>query len=263
VSRSGYYRTKKKTEGYKKSLEDAVINCFQKHNENYGRPRIYHELKGTEYECSQYIIRNILIDHGLKAKGGRRRKRKQPKPPAEVYLAENLVQDKMAVTTPNYLLCADISESKYKYGKLYISGIIDVATRRIVGVAIAKNACQEIVHDAIKMAAGLNILPEGAIFHSDRGCQYTSKKTKELVEKLGMRKSMSRPGTPSDNQPIESFWKTLKLEILDLTIMTFEEAKTTIFRYIMIYYNSERIHSGIDYRTPNDQYKYLISKQDF
>lgn len=105
-------------------------------------------------------------------------------------------------------------------------GIIDVATRRIVGWSISRTQTQKIVQDSLKMAVGRNPdRPNGAIFHSDRGCQYTAKKTKELVEKLGFRKSMSRPGTPSDNQPIESFWKTLKCELPSLSFLKFEEAE--------------------------------------
>lgn len=85
-----------------------------------------------------------------------------------------------------------------------------MATRRLVGWDIAKHQRQEIVQNAFKMAIGRNPnIPDGAVYHSDRGCQYTAKKTKQLVEKNEFRKSMSRPGTPSDNQPIESFWKIL------------------------------------------------------
>lgn len=102
------------------------------------------------------------------------------------------------------------------------------------------------------MAVGRNPqCPKGAIFHSDRGCQYTAKKTKDLVEKYGFRKSMSRPGTPSDNQPIESFWHTLEIEMPDIRQLNFEEARRVIVEYIELYYNSERLHSGIDYFSPN------------
>ena len=84
-------------------------------------------------------------------------------------------------------------------------------------------------------------------YHSDRGCQYIARKTKQLVEGNGFRKSMSRPGTPSDNQPIESFWKTLECEMADISHLTFEEASRTIVDYIELYYNSERLHSGMQF----------------
>ena len=108
------------------------------------------------------------------------------------------------------------------------------------------------------MAVGRNPnRPEGAIYHSDRGCQYTAKKTKELVEQNGFRKSMSRPGTPSDNQPIESFGKTLEWEMTDIRHLPFEEASRKIVEYIELYYNSERLHSGINYSVPNQFFTLL------
>ena len=94
---------------------------------------------------------------------------------------------------------------------------------------VEKHSRQELVQETIKMACCQTKIPKGAIFHSDRGCQYTAKKTKELLEQYGFRISMSRPGTPSDNQPIESFWKTLKTEITDIRHLAYEEAKQEIY----------------------------------
>ena len=155
----------------------------------------------------------------------------------------------------NYLWCSDITELKCHRQSIYVCGVIDVATRRLVGWDIAKHQRQEIVQNAFKMAIGRNPnIPDGAVYHSDRGCQYTAKKTKQLVEKNEFRKSMSRPGTPSDNQPKESFWKTLECEMSNLT---FEEAERKIVEYIEMYYNSERLHSGINYSIPNQFFTLL------
>ena len=112
---------------------------------------------------------------------------------------------------------------------------------------------QDIVQEAFQMAVGRNPeRPANAVCHSDRGCQYTAKKTKELVEKYGFRKSMSRPGTPSDNQPIESFWHTLECEMPDIRHLTFEAASTVLVKYFEFNYNSDRLHSSIGYLTPNE-----------
>lgn len=163
------------------------------------------------------------------------------------------MKDKFSVKAPNMLWCSDISELVCCSGKLYICGVIDVATRRIVGWAIERHQRQTIVQDAFLMAVWRNPdRPDGAIYHSDRGCQYTAKLTKEMVEKNGFRKSMSRPGTPSDNQPIESFWQTLERELPDIRQLTFEEAKRALVEYIELYYNSDRLHSGIGYAVPNE-----------
>lgn len=252
MSRSEYYRTAKAQEGEEIELEKAVIHCFEKHKGNYGRIRIRRELLGKGIKISEYRIAGILKKNGLTAKSGRSGKRKAPKPTERQYVEENLIKDKFSITAANYLWCSDITELRCYRSKLYVCGIIDVATRRIVGWSIAKNQTQRLVQDALKMAVGRNpSRPKDAVYHSDRGCQYTAKKTKQLVEESGFRKSMSRPGAPSDNQPIESFWRTLECEMTDISRLTFEEASRTVVDYIELYYNSERLHSGIGYHIPN------------
>ena len=252
MSRSEYYRIAKTQDSEEKELEKAVIHCFEKHKGNYGRIRIRKDMLSKGINVSEYRIAKMLKKHGLIAKSGRTGRRTRKKPTEEQYIEENLIKNKFDVAEANYLWCSDITELKYYRGKLYVCGIIDVATRRIVGWSIAKAQTQKMVQDALKMAVGRNPdRPEGAVFHSDRGCQYTAKKTKQLVEKYGFRKSMSRPGTPSDNQPIESFWKTLECEMADISHLTFEQASRTIVDYIELYYNSERLHSGIGYSVPN------------
>jgi transposase InsO family protein len=252
VSRSEYYHIAKEPDNEEKELEKAVINCFKKHRGNYGRIRIRKELLRQCVNISEYRIARILKKNGLVAKSGRTVKPRPPKPTEQQYIEENLIKNKFGIREANYLWCSDITELKCYRTKLYLCGIIDVATRRIVGWSIAKNQTQKLVQDALKMAIGRNPKrPKGAVYHSDRGCQYTAKKTKQLVEENGFRKSMSRPGTPSDNQPIESFWKTLEWEMADISHLTFEEASRTIVEYIELYYNSERLHSGIGYYIPN------------
>ena len=252
VSRSGYYSHKRQNEREVSEQEGQVIHCFEKHRGNYGRIRIRKELLHSGIDVSEYKIARIMKKYGLEAKSGRTGKTKRSKPTEKQYIEENLIKDKFAVTDPNYLWCSDITELKCHHQSIYVCGVIDVATRRLVGWNIAKHQRQEIVQNAFKMAIGRNPdRPVGAVYHSDRGCQYTAKKTKQLVEQNGFRKSMSRPGTPSDNQPIESFWKTLECELSDIRHLTFEEAERKIVEYIELYYNSERLHSGINYSIPN------------
>ena len=259
VWRSEYYRKPKKSESEEKTDENAVIHCFEKHRGNYGRIRIRKDLLGRGIDVSEYRIAKILKKAGLFAKSGRTGRKKRTKPTEDQYYEENLIKNKFEVNVPNYLWCSDITEMKCLRSKVYICGIIDVATRRIVGWSIGKTQTQRLVQAALQMAAGRNPdRPEGAVYHSDRGCQYTAKKTKEMVEKYGFRKSMSRPGTPSDNQPIESFWKTLECEMPDIRHLTFQDASRTISCYIELYYNSSRLHSGINYAIP-DQFFTLLS----
>ena len=252
VSRSGYYKAIRAEKREDSEIEKQVIHCFERHNGNYGRIRIRKELSRHGVDVSEYRISGILRRNGLTAKGGRTGKRRVQKPTKEQYIEENLIRDKFTVTEPNYLWCSDITEVKVKGGKLYVCGVIDVATRRIVGWAIDRRMTQEVVQRAIELAAIRNPKrPDGAIFHSDRGSQYTAKRTKEQVESLGFRKSMSRPGTPSDNQPIESFWHTLKRELGEMDKESYEEARARIAAYIESYYNPVRLHSGIGYYAPS------------
>ena len=258
VSKSEYYSHKIPNESKISETEKAVINCFEKHKRNYGRIRIRKELLNEGMEISEYRIARILKKYNLVAKSGRTGKPKPPKPTEQQYIEENLIKDKFAVKIPNYLWCSDITELNCYRQKIYLCGVIDVATRRLVGWDIAKHQRQEIVQNAFNMAVGRNPnRPKNAVYHSDRGCQYTAKKTKELVELNGFRKSMSRPGTPSDNQPIESFWKTLEWEMTDISHLPFEESSRKIVEYIELYYNSERLHSGINYSVPNQFFTLL------
>lgn len=258
MSRSSYYRKRAAVKREKIEEEKAVINCFEKNRGNYGRIRIRKALLREGIDISEYKISRILKANGLVAKAGRDRKSRKSRPTEQQYIEENLIKDKFDVTVPNYLWCSDITEMKYKRNVLYLCGIIDVATRRIVGWSIDHRQTQQLVQDALAMATGRNPdRPDGAIYHSDRGCQYTAKRTKQMVEENGFRKSMSRPGTPSDNQPIESFWHTLETELGSLNQYTYGEACSKIVEYIEMYYNSERLHSGIAYCVPNDFFTLL------
>ena len=258
MSRSEYYRKNKHTDSEENEIENEVINCFNKNKRNYGRIRIRRTLLPKGIDVSEYRIAKIMKKHNLVAKSGRTGKKKAQKPTEEQYIEENLIKDKFSITEPNYLWCSDITVLDCYRSKLYLCGIIDVATRRLVGWDVRKHQRQDIVQNAFRMAIGRNPdRPKDAVYHSDRGCQYTAKKTKALVEANGFRKSMSRPGTPSDNQPIESFWKTLEVEMPDIRHLNFQEASIKIVEYIELYYNSQRLHSGINYSIPNQFFTLL------
>ena len=203
VSRSAFYRNPKAKKNEETELEKEVINCFNKNHGNYGRIRIKKALARKGITVSEKKIARILKEHGLAAKSGRTGRKKTVKPSEQQYTEDNLIKDKFGVTQANSLWCSDITELVCKGGKIYACGIIDVATRRLVGWSIKRHQRQEIVQEAFEMAVGRNPKrPADAVYHSDRGCQYTAKKTKELVEKYGFRKSMSRPGTICCSDPV-------------------------------------------------------------
>lgn len=253
MSRSGLNKHKKIFSTENKIEHEAdIIHCFQKHNRKYGRIRIKKALERKKIIVSQSKISKVLKKNNLISKYGRPRKRSKPKKTKAEYISENLVKNKFEITEINKLWCADISELKYKNGRLYISGIIDVGSRKLVGWDIQTHSRKDIVQDAIKMAFGRCQPKEGLIYHCDRGCQYTANSTKALLDELKIKSSMSRPGSPTDNQPIETFWKILKTEMDDISKMSFKDAKRTIIKYIELEYNSDRLHSSLNYKTPNE-----------
>lgn len=245
-----------------KVLEEHVIQCFHSNNEAYGRPRIKIALADEGVVISESKIARIMKENGLIAKAGRRRKRKKYKKSEEEILKENLLLNKdMRNLKRNEVWSSDITEFKIKSGKIYLAGVIDVASRRLVGFYIASNMRQEIVHQAIKMAISNVRDATGAIFHTDRGSQYTSKMTQKLIVEYKMLGSMSRPGKPNDNQIIESLWNSLKTELGSMTSCSKNDAIDKIYNQLCNY-NNKRIHSGIDYRTPVEAYNNLADYKD-
>ena len=248
ISRSGYYSNRKPE--LKIDHENEIISLFQKHKGRRGKRPIQKLLLRKGIKISLYKIVKVLRKHNLVAKGGRKRQRKVEKEET-VAIAQNLIEDKFSVTLPDKLLCADICQVRCASGWVYISGIIDVALRELVGWAVATHMRKEIVIESIEMAHGRYHYSDfKTIFHSDNGSQYTAKKTQELLAQKQILTSRSRPGKPMDNQPIESFWKTLKRELADeIRHLKFSQAKMEIINYIGEY-NSERLHSSLNYQTP-------------
>jgi transposase InsO family protein len=247
-----------------KEIEQAVISCFHKHNGNYGRPRIKRALEKEGIVISESKIARIMKENGLIAKAGRRRKRRKPKKTEEEILRENLLLNKdLSKLKRNEVWSSDITEIKINGRILYVAGVIDVASRVVLGIYVATHMRQEIVHQAIKMAANKVEDTTGIIFHTDRGSQYTAKKTQQLLEELDMIPSMSRPGKPNDNQTVESLWNSLKTELGSLTKLTKNVAIKKIYNHVTNYYNDVRMHSGIGYRTPMEAYNELSEHNCF
>lgn len=196
--------------------------------------------------------------NNLVAKAGRRKsKRRKPEDIDPDSGAANLIKDKNAVKVPNALWCFDNTELTCGEGKFYACGGIDAATRRIIGLSQGFHQDAALAHDALVDACGRNpSRPSCAVYHSDNGGCFRSKKISGDLKKYHLLRSLSRPGHPMDNQPIESFWHTMKIEMPDISKMSFNEAMLTVFEYI-VDYNANRIHSGIGYATPNEMYERL------
>ena len=165
--------------------------------------------------------------------------------------AENLLKGKFEAEGPNKIWTSDITYIRTSEGWLYLAVVLDVYTRRIVGWSISERITSEIVTAALGMAIRHQNPPEGLIFHSDRGSQYSSKTVRDLLAAQGFKQSMSSTGNCYDNAITESFFSTLKKELVYLRkFHTRSEARTEIFEFIEIYYNRERQHSSLGYLSP-------------
>ena len=148
-------------------------------------------------------------------------------------------------------MAADITYVDTDEGWLYVAGVIDLCSRKIVGWAMADHLRTDLVSDALRMALACRDPKEGLLHHSDRGVQYASEDYRQMLAKHGIEVSMSNKGDCWDNAVMESFWSTLKTErVYQEHYATREEAKASIFEYIEVFYNRKRLHSSLGYVSP-------------
>jgi len=255
VSTSGYYAWVGRGQSTR-SIRDAELTAIIKaiHLQSrgtYGVPRIHAELTmGMGIRCSRKRVARLMRAAGLcgisrrKAKGTTRRDPKAT-PSAD------LVKRVFFADAPNRIWVADITEHLTDEGKLYVSDVIDVFSRKVVGWAMGPAATAELVVEAVNMAVW-NRKPEpGLIHHSDHGCQYTSIAFGNTLRESGILGSMGTVGDALDNAVAESFYATLQTELLDRhTWPTRQALASAIFEYIEVFYNRRRRHSSLGYLSP-------------
>jgi len=234
-----YYKSKR----CRDALTKAVLKVFVKHNSNYGSRRIRAELKDEGIVVSKTRIIKILKENGKEPKYGRRKlARNIHSNKDERYIAENLILGKRA-THKGQICHTDFTEFQYQGGKLYVSGIIDALDRTAV-IKWGDRQTKELVKENIE---SLTYVPQ--ILHSDRGPQYTSNLIREYAIENNIQRSMSAPFCSCQNAMIETFWKTLKVEIGETKYFTKEEL-IKVLEYQVHYYNNERRHSSLNYLSP-------------
>jgi transposase InsO family protein len=165
----------------------------------------------------------------------------------------NLVEQKFVATAANRLWCSDITYLWTRQGWLYLAIVLDVFSRRIVGYALSARLTADLVQEALKRALRTRTVKAGLVFHSDRGSQYASAAVRAVLAQYHMRQSMSGTGCCYDNAISETFFHTLKTELTFWEqYQTRQEAVSSIFEYIEIFYNRQRIHSALGYLSPID-----------
>jgi transposase InsO family protein len=233
-----------------RELLAEITRIFNLKRKLYGSPRIYNELHGTEYSCSQNRIARLMRENKLVARQKKRFKGTTDSS-HDYPVSPNLLNRNFSVDSINKCWVSDITYIDTMEGWLYLCTILDLFSRKVVGWSMAAHLRAELAIDALDMAVMHRNPPDGLIFHSDRGIQYASKEFREKLQPYNMIQSMSRKGNCWDNAPAESFFSTLKIEeVYQKKYITKEEARRSIFEYIEVFYNRQRSHSFLDYLSP-------------
>lgn len=256
VSRSGYYDWRSRCPSWRdrsnQILLEQINKAFQDSRGTYGSPRITAELRANGDTCGQNRVARLMKVSGIIAKTRRRFKvttdSGHNKP-----VAANLVNRRFAAEKPNHLWSSDITYIWTKEGWLYLSVVLDVYSRRIVGWSMNRRLTKELVVDAVNQALRYRDPGSDMIFHSDQGSQYASDQFRKLLDDHDIKASMSGKGNCYDNAITETFFHTLKTELVYFeNYQTREEARLSIFEYIEVFYNRKRRHSAIGYESPVD-----------
>jgi transposase InsO family protein len=218
----------------------------------YGSPRVHHALQTEGERIGRNRVIRLMRAEQLRGRPHRRFRVTTQADPTAVP-APNILNQAFHASAPNRIWTADITAMPTNEGWLYLAVLLDLFSRRIVGWAVRPTLETELVATAWHMAVGQRDLRPGLIHHSDRGCQYTSHRYQTLLRGHGVVVSMSRSGNCFDNAPTESFFRTLKVEIDETCLWPTRAAATrAIADFIERFYNRERLHSSLGYRTPAD-----------
>jgi transposase InsO family protein len=232
-------------------LYNKIKAVYKDNHGVYGSPRIYRELKDQGIACSENRIARLMRLYGLRAKQTKRfrstTKRNQAHP-----VAPNLLKRHFAAERPNQKWLTDITYIPTQEGWLYLAAVLDLFTRRIVGWAMSDQITSDLTISALKMALRQHQPTSGLLHHSDQGSQYTDRNYQALLKDHGIQASMNSVGTWYDNAPMESFFGTLKSELVHHRVyQTRDEARTDLFFYVEAFYNRRRRHSALDYLSPH------------
>jgi len=257
ASKSGYYSWISRDHGVKANslleLRIAIEKAFKDSRRTYGSPRIYRVLKGQGYIVSEDTVATLMREMGIRAKGKRRFKVCTTDSNHSFPIAANKLEQVFEADKPGEVMLGDITYIPTKEGWLYLAAVLDLCSRQIIGWAMGGTIDRHLTIAALNMALRRQKPISGAIFHSDRGSQYACYDFRDQLVAYGLLQSMSRSGNCWDNAPMESFFHTLKTEFVHHEeFETRAEAKLKIFEWIESFYNRQRLHSSIGYRTPVD-----------
>jgi len=255
ISRSGYYAWLKRPVSPRQKRREELTERIRKVHEDsrctYGSPRVYAELVDRQVNVCLNTVARLMKQVGLQSKIRRRfvvhtTDSRHDHPPAA-----NVLDRQFAAEAPNRKWCCDITYIPTDEGFLYLAAVIDLCSRKIVGWSMDDHLRSELCLDALSMALTHRRPGQGLLHHSDRGVQYACESYRQMLSENGLEASMSRTGNCYDNAVMESFFSTLKTELVyHQHYATRAEARSSIFEYIEVFYNRQRRHSAIGYKSP-------------
>jgi putative transposase len=255
VSRSGYYawrdRPPSPTAVRRARLVEQIRAAHQEARSVYGSPRVHRELKARGVACCENTVAKLMRAHGIRSKASRRFVARTTDGRHDRPVADNVLAREFYPDRPDTAWAADITYIPTAEGWLYLAAVIDLCSRKVVGWATADHLRAELPVEALRMAL-THRRPTGELLHhSDRGVQYASDAYQSLLAAHGIEPSMSRPGNCWDNAVVESFFSTLKRELIHHeAYASHAEARRSLFEYIEVFYNRRRRHSTLGYRSP-------------
>jgi putative transposase len=261
VSKSRYYKwvKEKPCDRKKRNIElfDMIQRIFKIKKRRYGSPRIHKDLKESGHRCGHNRVSRIMRENGLRAR--QKRKFKVTTDSKHDYpISPNLLKRQFEVKKRDKVWVSDITYIGTLQGWLYLCVVIDLFSRKIVGWSMGSRITANLTKSALLMAIIQRRPAEKLIFHSDRGSQYASHEFCKVLKQYKMIQSMSRKGDCWDNACAESFFSTLKMEeVFHQTYRTRDEARSSIFEYIAVFYNRQRRHSTLGYMCP-DEYEFKM-----
>ena len=256
ISRSGYYASIGR-EPSKRAREDAELvreiqDIHRASRSTYGSPRVHIELEARDFQVGRHRVARLMRENGITAHF-KRPFRCTTDSKHSLAVAENHLSRNFAVDGPDRAWVTDITYLWTAQGWLYLAVVLDLFSRRVIGWSMAEHLRTELVLGALNMALGQRAPSQDLMHHSDRGCQYASQAYRDALAAHGIECSMSRKGDCWDNAVAESFFGTLKTELVHRTRWaTRLAARTAVFEYIEVFYNRLRRHSYLGYLSPVD-----------
>lgn len=256
VSRSGFYAWRRRPESQRRRDDRRLLLSIKavhaQSKRRYGSPRVTRELNAQGESVGRHRVARLMREHGLRARR-RRRHRVTTLSKHDHPVAGNVLARRFDVNGPNQVFASDITYVWTMQGWLYLSVVLDLYSRRVVGFSMGKRINAQLTIEALRMALKSRRLASGVVHHSDRGSQYASGAYQALLDRHGIRCSMSRKGDCWDNAVVESFFATLKVELIhEAVFVDREQARREIFEYIELFYNRWRRHSYLGYVSPVD-----------